>query len=158
MGFEIERSIDKTDWRIIGFKEGNGTTTEPHHYSYSDDISEIATSKLYYRLKQIDFNGSLNILMLLEVEITPSTFSFNQNYPNPFNPVTTINYQIPNDGFVTLKVFDILGKEIANLVNHNKEAGYYTVAFDASKLPSGVYIYILQSGEFVSSKKMLLIK
>lgn len=93
-----------------------------------------------------------------ETKIKEFVYELEQNYPNPFNPVTTINYQIPNDGFVTLKVYDILGKEIANLVNHNKEAGYYTVEFDASQLSSGIYIYKIQVGDFVNSKKMILIR
>jgi hypothetical protein len=80
------------------------------------------------------------------------------NYPNPFNPTTVINYQLPNDGFVTVKVYDMLGREIATLVNGNKNAGYYKVNFDASRLTSGVYIYSIKANNFVLSKKMLLMK
>jgi len=85
-------------------------------------------------------------------------YSLDQNYPNPFNPTTEIKYSIKENGLVTLKVYDILGKVIANLVNENKEAGNYSVSFDASQIPSGVYIYSMQSGSFISSKKMILIK
>ncbi|OQY75456.1 MAG: hypothetical protein B6D44_01255 [Ignavibacteriales bacterium UTCHB2] len=85
-------------------------------------------------------------------------YSLEQNYPNPFNPNTTIKFQIPKDGFVTLKVYDILGNELATLINEEKTIGNYEVNFDASKLASGVYIYKIQAGEFVSSKKMLLLK
>jgi hypothetical protein len=81
-----------------------------------------------------------------------------ENYPNPFNPVTVINYQLPQDGFVTLKVFDILGKEVATVVNEYKNAGYYKVNFDASRLTSGVYIYTINTNNFFLSKKMLLMK
>ena len=80
------------------------------------------------------------------------------NYPNPFNPSTTINYQLPENGFVTIKVYDVLGKEVATLVNENKSAGYYNVSFDASKLTSGVYIYTISANGFIQSKKMLLMK
>jgi hypothetical protein len=90
--------------------------------------------------------------------IIPSKFYLLQNYPNPFNPSTTIKYQMPKPGLVTLKVYDILGKEIINLVNENKIAGFYEVNFDASKLPSGIYIYQLKVNDFVSNKKMILLK
>ncbi|MGD8779874.1 MAG: S8 family serine peptidase [Ignavibacteria bacterium] len=95
----------------------------------------------------------------------PSEYSLNQNYPNPFNPVTTIKYQIPKDDAntassskVLLKVYGILGNEIATLVNEEKSPGEYSVEFDASNLPSGIYLYTLRSGSFVSTKKMVLIK
>jgi len=89
---------------------------------------------------------------------SPYTYSLSQNYPNPFNPATTINYQIPTVGIVTLKVYDILGKEIASLVNEQKEAGNYTVHYDASPLTSGIYFYTLRSGSFSATKKFLFIK
>ncbi len=85
-------------------------------------------------------------------------YSLSQNYPNPFNPATTINYQLPKDGFVTLKIYDILGKEVASLVNEQRNQGRYSINFDASRLASGVYIYRLQVNDYVSSKKMLLLK
>ena len=87
----------------------------------------------------------------------PNEYSI-ANYPNPFNPTTTINYQLPENGFVTIKVYDVLGKEVATLVNENKSAGYYKVDFDASRLTSGVYIYTINANGFVQSKKMLLMK
>jgi hypothetical protein len=88
----------------------------------------------------------------------PKEFSLSQNYPNPFNPVTVIRYQLPVNSFVTLKVFDLLGREIATLVNSEQEAGYKSVNFDASKLSSGIYIYKLVAGSFIDVKKMLLLK
>jgi len=99
-------------------------------------------------IKQINFDGN-NLV---------TKYDLAQNYPNPFNPSTTIKYQLPKDGIVTLKVYDILGSEVATLVNEQKTAGRYEVSFDASKLASGVYIYKLQSGEYISSRKMMLLK
>jgi hypothetical protein len=81
-----------------------------------------------------------------------------QNYPNPFNPETTIKYQIPTPGLVTLKVYDILGREVSTLVNENKIEGSYDFTFNATRFPSGVYIYQLRVNDYVSSKKMILLK
>lgn len=89
--------------------------------------------------------------------VVPTEYSIT-NYPNPFNPTTTINYQLPENGFVTIKVYDMIGKEIVTLVNENKSAGYHRVNFDASKLTSGVYIYTITANNFIQSKKMLLMK
>ena len=91
-------------------------------------------------------------------ETLPIEYSLEQNYPNPFNPTTTIRYQIPKEGMVTLKVYDVLGAEVATLVNEEKIAGRYEVNFDASRLASGVYIYLLSVNDYVSVKKMLMIK
>lgn len=88
----------------------------------------------------------------------PSEYSLKQNYPNPFNSITLISYSIPKDEYVTLKVFNVLGAEIATLVNEFKEAGYHEIGWDASEVPSGVYLYKLTSGNFNSVKKMLLIR
>jgi hypothetical protein len=91
-------------------------------------------------------------------EAIPSEYSLMQNYPNPFNPTTNIKYQITNKGFVTLKVFDIMGREISNLVNEKQNAGTYEVTFDASSLSSGVYFYRLETGNFTDTKKLMVIK
>ena len=161
-----------TDWESIGFVNGNGTTTEKSFYSFTDQ-SPVA-GKSYYRLKQIDFDGSFEYSNIVEVELTlPIEFSLEQNYPNPFNPYTKIKYTIPNvtlsgveGSRVALKVYDVLGNEIATLVNEEKQPGNYEVNFDASKFSSGVYFYELRvedpstsSGkDFVETKKMILIK
>jgi hypothetical protein len=89
---------------------------------------------------------------------TPKQYALQTNYPNPFNPVTTILYSLPKESNVTLSVYDMLGKEVAALVNGKQAAGDYSVAFDASRLSSGVYMYRLQSGSFVQTKKMVLLK
>jgi hypothetical protein len=160
-GFEIERRSDIINWRTIGFREGNGTTSEPQQYSYSDELSDIASAKLYYRLKQVDFNGSFEYFpnaFGIEVEIAPSVFSLSQNYPNPFNPTTIIKYAMSSKQYASLKVYDVLGNEVATLVNEEKETGIYEVEFDATGITSGIYFYKLQAGNFVETKKMLVIK
>jgi hypothetical protein len=90
--------------------------------------------------------------------LIPNEYILEQNYPNPFNPVTTIKYQIPSEGLVELKVYNVLGEEVAALVNEIKNAGNYIVTFDASSLSSGVYLYEIKAGEFKSTKKLLLMK
>ncbi len=99
-----------------------------------------------------------NVTDVTEESLFVSSYSLSQNYPNPFNPATNINYSIKESGFVTLKVYDILGKQVAVLVNENKPAGNYTVEFNAANLPSGVYIYKLTAGKFTAVKKLVLIK
>ena len=158
LGFEIQRTSDSTNWITIGFKEGNGTTTEPQNYLYEDNISEFYNSVLQYRLKQIDYDGSYDYSEVAEVVINSLDYNLSQNYPNPFNPSTKISWQSPVSAHQTLKVYDVLGNEVATLVNEFRNAGSYEVDFDASKLSSGVYFYKLQAGDFVQTKKMLLMK
>jgi hypothetical protein len=93
-----------------------------------------------------------------EADYNPHTYKLNQNYPNPFNPVTKINYSIPQTNFVTIKVYDILGKEVAILVSEEKPAGIYLINFNAENLSSGVYFYRMTAGSFTSTKKFILIK
>jgi hypothetical protein len=88
----------------------------------------------------------------------PALFNLDQNYPNPFNPSTNISFSIPTKSFVSLKVFDVIGREVATLMSQEKPVGTYNVSFDASKLPSGVYFYRLTAGGFTQVKKMLMIK
>ena len=92
------------------------------------------------------------------LRLLANSFQLSQNYPNPFNPTTTISYRIAENSFVSLKVYDILGKEVATLVNGYQTANKYDVTFDASNLASGTYIYKLTAGDFVSSQKMMLMK
>jgi hypothetical protein len=158
LGFEIERGSNETDWRTIGFIEGKGTTSEPQQYSYIDKLTGIESTKLYYRLKQIDFDGSFEYSNTIEVEIAPSVFSLSQNYPNPFNPNTTIKYSIPLSSNVVIKVFNVLGDEVTTLVDAQKQAGTYELIFNAENLSSGVYFYQLKAGDFIETKKMLLMK
>ena len=160
-GFEIERSQmskvnGQTDWKRIGFVEGKGTTTEIQRYSFTD---KPEPGKYKYRLKQIDFDGTFAYSSQIEAEVkAPNVFSLEQNYPNPFNPNTLISYQIPVNSNVSLKVYDVLGNEILTLLNEEQLAGKYEVEFNATILPSGIYFYQLQAGNFVESKKMVLMK
>jgi hypothetical protein len=155
-GFSIERKYSNSEYLEVGFVPGFGTTTEPKSYSFVD--SKLEGGSYTYRLKQIDFDGSFTYSNEIEVEVAaPATFSLDQNYPNPFNPSTTISFTIPKS-FVTLKVFDVLGNEVATLANEEKPAGTYQVSFDASLLSSGVYLYKIQAGDIVQTRKMLLLK
>lgn len=157
-GFEVERSAsNENNWRTIGFSDGKGTTTEIQHYSFIDKNLDAASYS--YRLKQVDFDGTFAYSPVVEVEVSvPLEYALEQNYPNPFNPSTMISYSIPEAGFVSLKLYDVLGNEIKSLVNAQQEAGQYEFAFDASGFASGVYYYRLQSGEFTSTKKLMLMK
>jgi len=158
-GFEIQRSIDGNEFVTIGFVEGKGTTTERSYYSYSDQFYFMNENIMYYRLKQVDYDGSFSYSNILSFE-NPSAaeFTLAQNYPNPFNPETKIEYSIPGDRFVELRVFDVMGSEIITLVKEQKTAGTHSVLFDASNIPSGVYFYTLTAGDFVSTKKMMLVR
>ncbi|HSD62352.1 MAG TPA: SBBP repeat-containing protein [Ignavibacteriaceae bacterium] len=157
-GFEVQRNaVSENKWIDAGFVAGNGTATKGHNYSFVD--KNLPAGKYQYRLKQIDLNGSFEYMGTVETEIIQSlVFSLSQNYPDPFNPATTINYSLSNDGKVSLKVYDILGKEISTLVNENQKAGFHSVKFNGSNLPSGVYIYRLNSGINYLTRKMIMLK
>jgi PKD repeat protein len=158
-GFEIERSYDGNSFFTVGFVRGHGTTTEPKSYSFSEDIQFNATQSIYYRLKQVDYNGTVDYSDVVSVvNDIPIEYALAQNYPNPFNPSTIIAYSIPQKSNVSLKIYDIVGKEIITLVDEQKEAGLYEVKYDASKLSSGVYIYSIQAGDFLENRKMILMK
>jgi photosystem II stability/assembly factor-like uncharacterized protein len=163
-GFEIERRLSAANFATVyvavAFKNGAGTSSESHSYSFTDDnISDFKAEQATYRLKQIDFDGNYNYSKEVVVNLSaPLEFSLNQNYPNPFNPTTSIKYSVAKTGLVTLKVYNAMGQEVASLVNEAKEAGSYEVTFNASNLSSGVYFYELNAGDFTSVKKMMLIK
>jgi len=155
-GFEVERSQDGVNFITRGFVKSQGTTTVPHSYSFTDEASN---RKLYYRLKQIDFNGSYHYSNIIEVNgIAVNEFALDQNYPNPFNPTTTIGFHVANLGIVSLKVYDELGSEVATLVNGVRAPGNYKVVFDGNKLASGTYFYRLSAGKFSETKKFILMK
>jgi len=161
--FEIERSLDNIDYITISNLKGNGTTTEMHTYSFTDVVS--ISAKMFYRLKQIDFNGSFTYSKTIEVDVNtmPGDFVLSQNYPNPFNPSTTIKYSVSKiinnqSSIINLKVYDALGNEVATLVNEEKSPGNYEVEWNASGFASGVYFYRLKAGDFNSVKKLVLMK
>lgn len=158
-GFEIQKSTDGSEFVSVGFIKGNGTTTEPKAYSFVDNHLNNVTGKLYYRLKQIDYNGAFNYSEIVEVVIDlPLEYSLNQNYPNPFNPSTKIKYSVPEQNLVSIVVYGVTGEEIATLVNEVKEAGNYEIEFNALQLSSGVYFYRMTSGDFTSVKKLSVLK
>ena len=162
-GFEIQNCFNGSSvWNNAGFISGSGTTTQPSKYTFSD--RNLGSGKYKYRLKQVDYNGNCEIHELNEiVEIgVPVKFGLSQNYPNPFNPDTKINYTIPFDSKVILKVFDITGREVASLINTEQKAGYYETEFRGNNLSSGIYFYKLIAVNsykiFTDSKKSVLIK
>jgi hypothetical protein len=157
--FEILRSAQNdNNWNQIGFIEGHGTTTEENVYSFVD--KNLEPGSYSYKLVQIDFDGTRNESEVVTVEILnqPDEYSISQNYPNPFNPATTIQYSIPENGNVALKIFNALGKEVANLVNEFQQPGIYKVNFNGENLGSGVYYYRLESGRFSQTNKMILLR
>jgi len=158
MGFEVERNSFGTGWKKIGFVNGAGNTSETKNYSFADN--GVNTGNYHYRLKQIDYNGNYKYYEL-QNEVTigvPGKFMLSQNYPNPFNPSTIINYQLAVNSFVTIKIFDINGREVKQLVNETQSAGYYSVNFSGAGLSSGSYFYKISAGDFSAVKKMLLVK
>lgn len=105
-----------------------------------------------------DIELSMDMVSDVEDEFQPLAFQLNQNYPNPFNPSTKIQYSIPQESTVTLKIYDVLGNEVATVVNEEKSAGNYEIDFNASSLSSGVYLYKIQAGSFVETRKMILLR
>ena len=175
-GFEIQRQKSeignqKSEWEKIGFVQGHGNSNSQKEYLFEDKNPQVG--KLQYRLKQIDNDGAFEYSNTVEVNFdAPVNFVLEQNFPNPFNPETVISYQLPVSGFVVLKVYDLLGREVATLVNKEEEAGIHHATFSLATsgtphatLASGIYLYRIeanaaagQAGRFVESKKMILMK
>ena len=122
--------------------------------SQLDNISSkpVSTKSLTYGKNTVEEGDKIESIEL------PSDFEISQNYPNPFNPVTTIKYALPVDSRVSIKIYDMLGREVATLVNDDKQAGYYQVRFDASNIASGIYFYRIIAGDYVKSYKMVIVK
>jgi hypothetical protein len=166
-GFEVQRKFGSNDFVTIGSVKGHGTTTTPNNYSLVDKL--VDGGKYIYRLKQIDFSGTFEYSDAVEVEVRVlDKFTLEQNYPNPFNPSTKIKFTIPllggdeRGGLVLLKIFDVLGNEVATLVNEFKPANNYEVEFKPAssfKHPSsGVFFYQLKVGSYIETKKMILLR
>ena len=166
-GFYIERRKDddiiESDFKEITFIEGKGNSTEMYQYSYID--KNLASGKYSYRLKQIDFDGTVNYSFVIESEIqVPKNFELSYNYPNPFNSSTNINFAIPNNCNVSIIFYNILGEQVLSINFGELIAGYYNYKFDASEYSSGVYFYSIIANEinsnnkFTKVHKMLLLK
>jgi len=156
-GFEVQRKSANSEFEKVGYVAGFGTTTEPKSYSFIE--VELPAGNYIYRLKQIDFNGKFEYTDEVNVDVTaPIEYALEQNHPNPFNPSTMIKYSIAEDGFVKLAVYNLTGEEVALLVNSQQKAGRYEIDFNASNLASGVYIYRMESANFITSKKLMLMK
>ncbi len=160
-GFDVERSMDNKTFTKIGNVSGRGTTTERQSYTYTDNSS--SGGKIYYRLKQLDYDGSYAYSKTIEVTAVPLVFKLSQNYPNPFNPTTTIKFQLPKQEKIVLEIYNTLGERIKTLVNDIKEAGYYNLQWNGTNnnnitVSTGVYIYRLTAGQNVSTKKMMFLK
>ncbi len=169
-GFEVERaqiinsieSLRDANYTKVGYMQGAGNTTLESVYKFKD--LNVPTGKFAYRLKQIDFNGNFRYFVLSNEVIVnvPVKFSLLQNYPNPFNPVTHIKYEISADSKVSLKIFDITGRDVKDVVTGFQPAGYYDLNVDASTLSSGVYYFRLSAqysnGSFEKTLKMMIVK
>lgn len=158
-GFEIERKPKDCGcgWEKIGFIKASGNSNAPRDYEMKDFVQ--ATGSYQYRLKMVDNDGKFDYSKEINMNVaTPLKYELMQNYPNPFNPITTIKYAIPEAGKVTLKIFSLLGEQVAELINEEKPAGFHQVEFDASKLSSGVYFYKIESNTFTQMKKLSVIK
>jgi len=162
LGFYIERkNIDtgenETEWIEIGFKEGQGNSTERNRYQFEDN--PLLDGTYHYRLRQVDYDGSFEYSNEVEVNIfSVESFALSQNYPNPFNPSTSISFQLPEDSYITLKVFDAIGTEVETIAEGKFPAGVHEVVFDAAELSSGLYLYRIISGNNELTRKMMVIK
>ncbi|MEJ2195900.1 MAG: T9SS type A sorting domain-containing protein, partial [Ignavibacteriaceae bacterium] len=157
-GFNIENSINNGDWSNIGFIEGYGNSNSPKYYDFSDGNINSA-GEYHYRLKQVDNDGTFEYSDVITVLVTtPINFYLSQNYPNPFNPTTKIDFSLPEKQMVSLRVYNTLGEMVSELVNEVRESGNYSETFDASNLPSGVYVYRLQTQSFAANNKMTFLK
>jgi hypothetical protein len=161
-GFEIERSLDQQNFEKVSYVEGSGNSSVTKEYFHSDNPT--GNGKIYYRLKQIDFNGASEYSNTIEVDLgLPKEYSLSQNHPNPFNPSTIIEFAIPMEAKVSIKIFNSIGQEVTEIVNENFSGGVNRVSFNARNISSGIYYYTIDAkgvdgSNFVSSKKMILMK
>ena len=157
LGFEIQKSMNGREFAKIGFVSGAGSTSTPHAYKFMDKDINVGT--YFYRLKQIDTDGSFDISNAVQITVTPpETYELGQNYPNPFNPSTQVVIRLKESGHVRLIVYDILGREVATIVDQNMKAGTHKFNIQADNWTTGVYFYSLQTNHFNAVKKMLLLR
>jgi len=160
VGFTVERKSDNQEWRNVGFVKGVGTSTEKNSYSFMDNTA--SSGKYSYRLRQSDFDGTFTYSQQVEISLAPTEFKLFNNYPNPFNPSTIISYDLPKDDFISLKIYNITGEMVAELVNEYQAAGKYSKSFNADangkQLSSGIYFAVLKNSERIQRIKMMLVK
>ncbi|MEJ2615085.1 MAG: discoidin domain-containing protein [Ignavibacteriaceae bacterium] len=167
-GFEVERKIfSNSKWETIGFIKGNGTSTNPMLYKYTDDFKEqIINGAVTYRLKQISLDGNAEYSdeIKVKVDLTPKDFVLYQNYPNPFNPTTNIKYALPYESNVDIAIYNVLGERVKILEKGIKEAGNHNIVWQAKNQSSGIYFCTITArstdgkNNFRKTRKMLLIK
>jgi hypothetical protein len=157
LGFEVQRKFGATDFVTTGFVSGKGTTTEQQYYSYKE--KGLNNGKYFYRLKQVDYNGNYEYSDDVEIEWRAfNSYLLEQNYPNPFNPITTIGFGLQYKSNVKITILNSIGEEIAVLLNEEREPGFHEVEFNAVTLPSGIYFYQLIAGNYIETRKMILLK
>lgn len=162
-GWNVQRkrvieNQDEQTWQKIYFVEGSGSSTSEKEYTFTDN--SVTSGKYQYRLQQVDYDGTVSYSKLVEVEVEliPDKFALYQNYPNPFNPSTVIKYDVPLASFINITIYNTIGEKVAILINEQVDAGVHFVQFDASNLPSGIYIYKLTGDNISFINKMMLIK
>ncbi len=168
-GFEIERTVEaidrnpKSEYIVLGFVSGSGNSNSPKVYSFRDE--SIVPGRFNYRLKQLDTDGKFRYIKTIEIEFgLPNQYELYQNYPNPFNPTTTISYSLPQESHVTVKVFNVVGNEVAKVVNERQNAGKHILSFNGANLTSGIYFYRIEAYStregisYTDTKKMSIIK
>ena len=164
-GFEVQRGVNEEQFFTLqnSFVPGQGTTLEPHYYSFVDSL--VPATRLHYRLKQIDLDGSIHYTDAVTIDVLASSlndvhaeFALHQNYPNPFNPSTTISFSVAHSGYAILSIFDVLGRETATLLNDWVNPGQYDIRWNAVDVAGGVYIYRLRIGEFSETRRLVILK
>jgi len=162
-GFMIERKQKNVNWKELGFVEGHGNSNSPKNYSYIDNLT-YQNNKIFYRLKQIDNDGTYEYSKTIEVNFkAPTKFNLSQNYPNPFNPTTTIKYSIPENSRVNITIYNSLGQLVTTLVNENQNRGNYNITWNGkdqygNTVSSGTYLYKFNANNFTKTNHMLFIK